>query len=87
MVEIHTSARKHRLTDDDITHAYEHALVQLDYDPDEHPPRFALVGPDTAGNLTELIVIVADDDRHIIIHAMPARPNFLALLNEPGAHT
>ena len=86
-MEIHASARKHRVTDSDITHAYEHALVQLDYDPDDHPPRYALVGPDTAGNMIELVVIVADDDRHIVIHAMPARPNFLALLTDPGDPT
>jgi hypothetical protein len=47
-VEIHRSAGKHGVSDTDITHAYENAAIQLDYDPDEHPPRFALVGPDTA---------------------------------------
>ena len=85
-MEIHRSARKHRVDDAAITHAYQHALVQLDYDPDDHPPRFALVGPDPAGNMIELIVIVADEDRHIVIHAMPARPNFLALLDQPGGN-
>ena len=44
------------------------------------PP--ANIGP--AGNMIELIVIVADEDRNIVIHAMPARPNFLALLDQPG---
>ena len=34
--------------------------------------------------MIELIVIVADEDRNIVIHAMPARPNFLALLDQPG---
>lgn len=81
-VEIHRSARKHGLSDRDITHAYDHALVQLDYDPDEHPPRFALVGPDTAGNLIELVAFLADDQRIIVIHAMKARPHFLALLQD-----
>ena len=63
-------------------HAYEHALLQLDYDPDEHPPRFALVGPDTAGNLIELVAFLADDQRIIVIHALKARPHFLALLQD-----
>ena len=67
----------------DITHAYQHALVRLDYDADEHPPRFALVGPDTAGNFIELVAFLADDDRIIVIHAMKARPHFLALLQDP----
>ena len=34
--------------------------------------------------MIELIAIIADDNRHIVIHAMPARPNFLALLTDPG---
>ena len=34
--------------------------------------------------MIELVVLIADDDRHIVIHAMNARPNFLALLNDPG---
>ncbi len=50
--------------------------------PDEHPPRFALVGPDTAGNFIELISIEVDHDRTIVIHAMKARPTFLALLHD-----
>ena len=83
-MEIHRSARKHRVNDQAITHAFEHALVRLDYDLDEHPPRYALVGPDVAANMIELVVLIADDDRHIVIHAMNARPNFLALLNDPG---
>jgi hypothetical protein len=81
-VEIHRSARRHGLSDIDISHAYTHALVQLDFDPDDHPPRFALVGPDTAGNLIELIAFHADDDRIIVIHAMRARPQYLALLQD-----
>jgi hypothetical protein len=81
-VEIHRSARKHGVSDPDITHAYENAVVQLDYDPDEHPPRFALVGPDTAGNYIELVALVADPNRIIIIHAMKARTHFLALLRK-----
>ncbi len=82
-MEIHRSARKHGIADLDIIHAYENANVQLDLDLDDHPPRFALVGPDTSGNFIELIAIQADDDRTIVIHAMRARPDFLGLLNNP----
>ena len=85
-MEIHRSARKHRVADPDITHAYKHALVQLDLDPAEHPPRFAMVGPDTSGNFIELICIEADDSRTIVIHAMRARPAFLALLHDTEDH-
>ena len=83
-VEIHKSARKHRVSDEAIAHAYDNALARLDYDPDEDPPRYAVVGPDVAGNMLELVVIVGDGDRHIVIHAMNARPNFVAFLGGLG---
>ena len=37
--------------------------------------------------MIELVVLIADDDRHIVIHAMHARPNFLALLADLGDNT
>lgn len=74
------------MADPDITHAYKHALVQLDLDPAGHPPRFAMVGPDTSGNFIELICIEADDSRTIVIHAMRARRAFLALLHDTEDH-
>ena len=83
-MEIHRSARKHRISDEAITHAYDHSLAEFDYDPDEHPPRYAVVGPDRAGNMIELIVIIAHGNRQIVIHAMHARPNFLGLLLQLG---
>jgi hypothetical protein len=83
-MEIHRSARKHGISDEAIRHAFENALVQLDFDADEHPPRYALVGPDLAATMIELVVIIGDDNRHIVIHAMNARPRFLALLDRLG---
>ena len=83
-MDIHKSARKHGVSDESIAHAFDNALAQLDYDPDERPPRYALVGPDLAGNMVELIVIVTDFNRELVIHAMNARPNFLALLTDLG---
>jgi hypothetical protein len=37
-METHRSARKHGISDDAISHAFDNALVQLDFDADEHPP-------------------------------------------------
>lgn len=34
--------------------------------------------------MIELVVIIADGNRRIVIHAMHARPNFLALLPQFG---
>lgn len=43
-VDIHKSARKHGVSDESISHAFDNALAQFDYGTDEHPPRYALVG-------------------------------------------
>ena len=40
-MEIHRSGRKHGISDDTLCHAFDNALVQLDFDTDEHPPRYA----------------------------------------------
>jgi len=64
------SARRHEIADEDIVHAYEHAIgwVRLGDD----PPRYLLAGGDRAGNLLELVVIGLPDDP-LVIHAMPLR--------------
>jgi len=46
-VEIHESARKHGVADQDILHAIDHALVIEDAGDD--PDRWLVVGPDRAG--------------------------------------
>jgi hypothetical protein len=38
-VEIHGSARRHRVRDADIRHAADHAIVVVDLDPEADPPR------------------------------------------------
>lgn len=69
-VDIHESARRHGIADEDIVHAYAHAIgwVRLGDD----PPRYLLAGGDRAGNLLELVVIGVPDDP-LVIHAMPLR--------------
>jgi hypothetical protein len=70
-VEIHSSARGHGIEDDDIRHAYDHAVAWIEIDDD--PPRFLLSGPDSAGNLLELVVLVLAGQRVLVIHAMKLR--------------
>jgi hypothetical protein len=41
-----------------------------------------VIGPDSPGNLLEVIVLVLADDRTIAIHAMKLRPQFYKLLPE-----
>ncbi len=70
-VEIHESARKHGVLDEDITHAYDHALAWLEIGQD--PNRYLVAGPNRAGNLLELVVL-GTPTVDLVIHAMTLRP-------------
>jgi hypothetical protein len=69
-VEILPSALKHDVATEDILHAFDNCIEWLELDDD--PLRYLLVGPDRAGNLLELVVVIADDVE-LLIHAMPLR--------------
>lgn len=75
---IHDSARKHGVADPDILHAIDHALALEDAG--EDPDRWLLIGPDTAGNLLEIVVMITAEGTHIAIHAMPMRDQYRRLL-------
>ena len=81
-VEIHQSARRHGIDDATSQHVVDHAIVVVDLDEHDDPPKLLVIGPDGAGNLLEVIVLVLADDRLLAIHAMPLRPTFHELL--PG---
>lgn len=65
---------------DDVVHAVEHEMVSFDLEPDADPPKVLVIGPDSAENLLEVIVLVLADDRTIAIHAMKLRRHFYELL-------
>lgn len=65
------SARKHRVSDDDMMHAYRHPIRVFDLD-----DLTMLVGSDRSGRPLE-IGVAASDGHEFIVHAMPARPRFL----------
>ena len=67
-MEVHRSARKHGISDDDIHTAAQQYLIAYTID-DDQPPRELRLGFDTRGRLLELA-----------IHAMKARPQYLDLL-------
>ncbi len=69
-VEIHPSARRHGVDDDDIAHAYDHAIAWVRLDDD--PTRYLVAEPDRAGNLLEVVALVDEGDV-LIIHAMSLR--------------
>lgn len=77
-MEIHNSARKHGVADQDILHAIDHALAFEDVG--EDPDRWLLIGPDTAGNLLEVVVMITVEGTQIVIHAMPMRDEYARLL-------
>jgi hypothetical protein len=65
------SARRHRITDDDMLHAYRHPIRVFDVD-----DLVMLVGADSAGRLLEIGIAHAEGIE-FIVHAMPARAKFL----------
>ena len=77
-VEIHDSARKHAVEDQDILHSIDHALAIEDAG--EDPDRWLVIGPDRAGNLLEVVVLRTVEDTQLAIHAMPMRTKFQRLL-------
>ena len=76
-VEIHQSARKHGVSDEDITHAYNHALAWVEIG--EDPTRYLFAGPNRAGNLLELVILITPT-LELVIHAMKIRPSSEAQL-------
>jgi hypothetical protein len=78
-VEIHRSARKHGVSDDNITHGASNYLIAYPIDDDE-PARELRLGFDTAGRLLEIVVLLLDDGSELLIHAMKARPQYFDLL-------
>ena len=77
-MEVHPSAGRHGETDDDILHAVDHAVAVEDAGDD--PERWLVIGPDQAGNLLEVIVMLTREGNTIAIHAMPMRPKYRRLL-------
>lgn len=66
------SARKHRVADDDMLHAYRCAISS-----DEQDEQIVLlIGPDRSARLLELAVLRSTSGP-VIIHAMAARPKHL----------
>lgn len=78
-MEIHPAARRHGIADDDMLHAIEHSLVVDDVG--EDPDRWLVIGPDHAGNLLEIVVLVSAEGDELIIHAMTLRPTYRKLLD------
>ena len=77
-MDIHDSARRHGVADEDIRHAVANAMVIEDQDDDTR----LYLAAGTAGALLEVLTIVREDGTKLAIHAMPMRPKYRRLL--PG---
>lgn len=77
-MDIHPSARKHGIADEDIEHATTHAMAIEDQDDDTR----LYLGPSRSAELLEIVTIVRDDRSELAIHAMTMRPTYRRLL--PG---
>ena len=77
-MDIHPSARKHGIADEDIAHATANAMS---IDDQEDETRLYL-GPARNADLLEIVTIVRDDGSELAIHAMSMRPKYRRLL--PG---
>ncbi|MGX1808040.1 toxin [Nocardia sp. NPDC055321] len=78
-MEVHRSARKHGIADEDSVHAATNYLVAYPIS-DEPPERELRLGPDRAGNLLEIVVMLLDDGGELIIHSMRMRAKYRGLL-------
>jgi hypothetical protein len=78
-VEVHRSARKHGLGDDDIIQAATNYVIAYPIE-DDQPARELRLGFDSAGRLLEIVVLLLDDSTELVIHAMKARPQYYDLL-------
>jgi hypothetical protein len=78
-VEIHSSARKHGIADEDIEHAMRNALAIDDQEDDTR----LYLGPARSADLLEVVTIMRDDGSELAIHPMKMRPGYRRML--PGA--
>jgi hypothetical protein len=72
-VSIHPSARKHGLTDAQIEPAWLNGHLNQCWLDDAEPQRLLRIGLDHEGIEIELVALVFDNQRALIIHAMRAR--------------
>jgi hypothetical protein len=77
-VEVHSSARKHGVDEEDIEHAIDNAMAIDDQDDDTR----LYLGPARNAELLEVVMLVREDGSELVIHAMTMRPKYRRLL--PG---
>ena len=79
-VEIHETALKHGVTTLDIQHVCAHSIATFEIDHESFEAKILIVGPDSAGNLLEVIGLEIDNKPLLIIHAMKLRKTMIRLI-------
>ncbi len=79
-MEIYESARKHGISDDDMRHAIDNALATGE----QEDGKVLYLGPDSAGNLLEVVTVARENDDEIVIHAMRMRRIYEPFLRGKG---
>ena len=72
----------HGVGNDNVLHAVANAFVIADMGDDDSPLRTLVLGPDRSGNMLKVIVL-HNDEREMVIHAMPMRAHYRGLLPRP----
>jgi hypothetical protein len=83
-VGIHRSARKHGVDDAAILHALDHAITVIDLDPESDLPKVLAIGPDSAGNLLEIIWLELVDDVNLVFTPCRCDPLSTTCSHNPG---
>ncbi len=79
-MKVHPSALKHGVSPKDAIQAAEWSLWIEPLDEDGPPHRELRLGFDTGARLLETVVLVHESGDEMVIHAMPARKQYLDLL-------
>ena len=75
IVEFHEAAFRHNISKEDILHALNFKMQDTWIG--ELPEKWAVIGPNRAGNPIEIIYCEIDDDSICVYHAMNARESFI----------
>jgi len=79
-VKVHRSALKHGVSSEDTVQAADWSQWIEPLEDDDWPHRELRLGFDTQARLLETVVLVFERGEELVIHAMPARKQFLELL-------
>ncbi len=78
--QIHESALKHGISELDIRHVCANSSDIFELDQESYEIKILIIGPDSAGNLLEVIGLEINNQSLLIIHAMKIRKSMVNLL-------